>query len=345
MKKSFITLALLGLCNIAYASDENILNLYTWSGVIPDATIQQFEKETGIKVNFSTYENNETLYAKLKTNRQALYDVIEPSSYFIHRMQKNDMLEKIDHSKLSNYSNLDPVFLNQSYDPHSDYAIPFIWGVTGIYINRDKFDPKSVTRWSDFWDPRFKDQLMLLDDSREAFSMALLTLGYSPNDSDPEHIEQAYEKLSALRTNIHIYKSDAVVSLLSDSDSHAGMAWNGDVYKASQENDKLNFIYPKEGFVIWVDTFAIPKNAPHLANAYKFINFMLRADVDKAVSLDNNYPSPNLAARKLLPENIQHNPIIYPDATVMKRGTFQQDLSEHALALYEKYWEKLKIGG
>ncbi len=324
--------------------DENIVNVYTWSGVIPAATIQQFEKETGIKVNFSTYDSNEVMYAKLRASNNAGYDVIEPSSYYIDRMRRQNMLEKLDKTKLSNFKNINPEFLNQTYDPQSNYSIPFIWGITGIFLNKDYITPNGISRWSDLWNKKYLNQLMLLDDSREVFSMALRVLGYSVNDNDPEHIKQAYIKLKELLPNIKMFSS-AVLSILIDEDATVGMAWNGDSYKANKENTQIKFIYPKDGFVIWVDNFSIPKNAPHRDNAYKFLNFMLRADVAKAIVLDNNFPTANLAAQKLLPNDIRNNPTIYPSRDVLRRGEFQTDVGDNALALYEKYWEQLKIGG
>jgi spermidine/putrescine transport system substrate-binding protein len=328
-----------------YAADDNVLNLYTWSGVIPESIIQQFEKETGIKVNFSTYDSNETMYAKLKATPDAEYDIVEPSSYYIDRMRRQGMLEKIDKARLTHFKNEDPEFLNQAYDPHNNYSIPFIWGVTGIFVSTNEFSPKSVTRWADLWDKKYENQLMLLDDSREVFSIALLSLGYSINDVNPKHIEQAYQKLKMLSPNVKVFKSDGAITILIDEDVSLGMTWNGDLYKAKKENAALDFIYPKEGFIIWVDSFAIPLNAPHRDNAYQFINFMLRADIAKMVSLSNDYPTPNLAGKKLLPKEIRDNPIVYPSHDVLSHGQFQKDLNDETLELYERYWEKLKMVG
>lgn len=339
-----IAASLLCMTQMLYAAEEKIVNVYTWSGVIPDAIIQQFEKETGIKVNFSTFDSNEIMYAKLKASKNAGYDVIEPSSYFIDRMRRQGMLEKLDKSKLSLFKNLNPSFLDAAYDPHNDYSIPFIWGITGIFVNSHYISPTSITRWSDLWDKKYHDQLMMLDDMREVFSMALRVLGYSANDANPQHIEEAYQKLKELHPNVKIF-STAVLSMLIDEDAHVGMAWNGDVYKANKENAHLKFVYPKDGFVIWVDNFAIPKDAPHRDNAYQFLNFMLRADIARKVALDNNFPTPNLAAQKLLPSEMKDNPVVYPPQEVLRRGEFQTDVGDEALALYEKYWERLKMGG
>ncbi len=326
---------------------EKILNVYTWSGVIPEFAIQQFEKETGIKVNFSTYDSNEIMYAKLKASKTPAYDIIEPSSYYIDRMRRQDMLEKLDKSKLPLFKNLESSFLNKAYDPHNNYSVPFIWGITGIFVNNYYFPSaaNSISKWSDLWDEKYQNQLMLLDDSREVFSMALLALGYPANDNNPEHIKAAYLKLKELMPNIKVFKSDGVITILIDEDANIGMAWNGELIKAKKENPNLSFIFPKDGFVIWVDNFAIPKNAPHQENAYKFLNFMLRADIAKAVSLSNDFPTPNRAAKNLLPPEVRNNPLAYPSAEILQRGEFQTDVSEAALALYEKYWEKLKMGG
>lgn len=329
--------------NVALAQ-ENVVNIYTWSGEIPDKVVHQFEKETGIKVNLSTYENNEVMYAKLRATKQPGYDIIVPSSYFIDRMHKQNMLEPLDKNKLSNWANLNPAFLHPAYDPDLSYSIPYLWGITGIFFNKAYYSANEIQSWGDLWQPRFSNQLMFLDDLRETFGIALLALGYSPNDKDPKHIRAAFLKLKSLQPNIKVFSSDTVVSIMIDEDVQVGAAWNGDAYKASQENNNIHFIFPKEGFVIWVDNLAMPKTAPHKENAYAFINFLLRADIGETVSTITSYPTANLAAQKRLPKEIQNNPIAYPPNDVLKRGQFQIDLGEETLDLYEKYWEELKIG-
>jgi len=343
-KKYLLINLLIAHSAFAANSDKNILNIYAWSGVIPTSTIQKFEKETGIKVNFSTYDSNEVLYAKLKADKNPGYDIAEPSSYYVDRMRRQNMLEKLARTEITNFANLNPYFLNQAYDPASDYSIPYIWGVTGIFYNLPLTNGKKITSWKDLTNPEFHNQLMLLDDSREVFSMALKMLGYSANDSDPKHIKKAYEKLRELMPNVKLFKSDGVISILSDGDIDTGMAWNGDVFKASLENKNLAFVYPRDGFVIWVDTFVIPKNAPHLKNAYRFLNFMLRADTARDACLENGYPTANLAAQKIMPPEVRNNPIAYPSKKILKNGEFQKDIDDKAIALYEEYWEKLKIG-
>jgi spermidine/putrescine transport system substrate-binding protein len=323
---------------------ENILNVYTWSEEIPEEIIKQFEKETGIKVNYSSFDSNEVMFAKLRTNRKG-YDVVEPSSNYIDRMKRQGLLEKLDRNQLPNFKNIDPFFTNQVYDPHSQYSIPFIWGLTGLVINQDHYKKNDTRTWSDLLNPQFTNRLMLLDEPRGVFSIAFRMLGYSINDTDPKHIKEAYLKLKELMPNIRLFNSDAVISIFIDEDATIGTAWNGDYVKAHLENPKLQFIFPEEGFEMWVDNFVIMQGSPHRANAYQFLNFLMRPDVAKAVSLTISYSTTNREARKLMPENIRNDPILYPSYEVLKHGEFQSDIGEKASNLIEKYWEFLKMGG
>ena len=332
------------LIHTSLYANENVVNVYAWSGIIPDSVLRQFEQETAIKVNFSTYDNNEVLYAKLRASPRQLYDVIEPSSYYVDRMRKQDMLEPLDKTQLSNWRNLNPDFLNSAYDPKSQFGMPFSWGVTGIFLHTRYFSSEQITQWSDLWDKQYKNQLMLLDDAREVFSMALIALGYPINNADPKQIKTAYSKLKKLMPNVKVFTSETAIPIMIDEDATLGMAWNGDVYKARLENKQLQFVFPQDGFMIWVDNLAIPKGAPHKDNALRFINFLLRADVAKTIALYNNYATTNLTAQRLLPPEIKDNPVIYPSSKLLRRGVIQTEVGDQAIALYEKYWEALKMG-
>lgn len=325
-------------------AEENIVNIYNWSSYISSDVLKEFTQETGIKVNYTTYDSNETLYAKLKANPHTGYDVIVPSTYFVDRMRQQGMLQALDKSRLPNFKNLNPALLNKSYDPDNRYSIPYFWTSTGIVVNSKLHPPQQLQAWADFWNARYRKQLLLLDDVREVFSMALMALGYSPNDIDPEHIRLAYLKLKQLMPNVRLFNNDGVKSLFIDEDLSVGMAWNGDIYQAALENPALRFIYPKEGFVISIDSMAIPIGASHVNNAYIFINFILRPDIAKKMSLATGYPTPNLAAYKLMPKAILNNSMIYPDKKTLQRSVVQVDVGV-AESIYQHYWELLKIGG
>jgi len=321
---------------------SKIVNIYAWGGEIPKKVLQQFEHETGIRVNFSTYDSNETMYAKLKASRHNVYDVILPSAYYVERMKKQGMLSKLKQSKLSNLSNLDPLFTQNEYDKGNHYSIPIIWGATGIFYNANwvKNPPDS---WQALWQNHWRSQLLLLDDAREVFSIALMSLGYQPNDNNPNHIQAAYQKLLKLIPNIKLFSSDSIQAVIIDEDAIAGSAWNGDIYKAQLENKQINFVYPQEGYVIWIDCLAIPAHPPHPEEAYQFINFMLKPSTAAQIALQEGHAITNKKGKALLPRSIRNNPLVYPTPEVLKRGYFQRDIDDETIALYNRYWEQFKL--
>ena len=339
--KLFISVFLSMILTSAFAASE--VNVYTWANEIPSTVLQQFEKETGIKVNHSTYNSNEMMYAKLKTNSQGSYDVIEPSTYFVQRMRREGMLQQLDKKRIPQYRQIDPFFLSRHSDPKNKYTIPYFWSITGIFYNTKYWKDLKIKHWKDLWENQFKQQLLLLNDQREVFSMALLSLGYSANDTNPRHITQAYWKLRKLLPNIKIFNTLAVRSIVTDEDATIGILWNGDFAKTKASNANIQFILPKEGFLILVDSFAIPSNAPHLDNAYRFINFLMKPEIAKQLSLENGFAITHLQARRLLPAKIRQNRFIYPPRSVLQRGEFQRDIPNKILRLYEKYWELLKL--
>lgn len=323
--------------------DSNTLNIYTWGNYLPNEIIRQFTKETGIKVNLSEYDNNETMFSKLKALKHSDYDIVVPSSYYVERMAKQGMLHPLDKSRITNLKHINPLLLNKSFDRKNIYSIPYLFGSTGIIVNTKYLDKKNINSWQNFWDVRYRDQLMLLDDMRDVFGIALLSLGYSINDTSPEHIQEAYLKLKQLLPNVKIFSIDTVPNIYIDEDAVIGMAWSGDCRLAEEENSSLEYIYPKEGFSIWVDSFVIIKGAPHIDNAHKFINFMSQPEIAKQVSLSIGHTTANKNAIKLMPAALQRNQVANPKADTIRRGEIQLDLDPKTRHLYEKYWEKLKI--
>ena len=342
-------LSKIGLCFVVFllsipdlVSASKTVNVYAWGGIIPRKIIQQFERETGIRVNFSTYDSNETMYAKLRASRQSIYDVILPSSYFVERMKKQGMLTKIDHSKLKNIKNIDTLFTQNEYDKNNHYSIPLIWGATGIFYNQNNVKQAPVS-WKQLWDTQWKEQLLLLDDSREIFAIGLMSLGYQPNDTNPSHIRQAFEHLVALTPNIKLFASDSIQAIIIDEDAMIGSVWNGDAYKARMEAPKVRFVYPQDGFVIWVDCLAIPNHPPHPEEAYQFINFLLSPKIAAAIATIEGHAIANAAGKNLLPPSIRNDETVYPSNQVLAKGYFQRDVGEEVLVLYNQYWEQLKL--
>lgn len=321
---------------------SKVLNVFNWSQLMPDRVVKQFEKETGITVNLTDFDTNETMYAKLKATDGKGYDIVFPSNYYVERMQHEGMLEKLDKTKIPNIKNLDPRFLHLATDPKNNFSLPYVWSTTGILVNKKTIDPKSVRRFADLWRSQFRNQLLVLDDQRDIFSVAMIVLGYSVNDTQLDHIKQAYQKMVELLPNIRLFNSVAVANIFIDEDVHIGIAWSGDASMAQDENPNLVYIYPEDGFVIELDCISIINNAEHKDAAYQFINFLLRPDIAAIITAEYRYPTPNPAAIKQLPKKLRNNPIINPSRTVLNRGRFQKDIGD-ANEIFERYWEQLKV--
>ncbi|QIL84482.1 extracellular solute-binding protein [Vibrio sp. HDW18] len=324
----------------AMAKDQE-LYFYNWSEYIPSGILEEFTKETGIKVIYATYESNESMYAKLKTQGKG-YDLVVPSTYFVSKMRQEGMLQAIDHTKLSHFQDLDTNYLNKPFDPNNQYSIPYIWGATGIGINSDMLDKKSLKNWSDLWDAKWVGQLMLMDDSREVFHIALTKLGYSPNTTNPKEIEAAYYELKKLMPNVLVFNSDFPANPFLAGEVSLGMLWNGSAYMARQEGAPIEIIWPEKGTIFWMDSLAIPVGARNIDAAHKMIDFLLRPENAAKIALEIGYPTPVRTAYDLLPNEFADDPNIYPPQSVIDNGEWQDQVGE-ASVLYDRYFQKLKV--
>jgi len=338
----WLSLLLLAVFSIGAHAAERTLVLYNWAEYMPKSVLRQFTKETGIKVRYSTYDNNEAMLAKLKTvEKSGGYDLVVPSSYIVERMRAQDMLLALDKSQLPNLKNIDPNLLDQPYDPGNTYSVPYLWGSSGIAVDTKKIDPSTIHAWADLWRPEYKGKLMLLDDMREVMGVALRVLGYSVNSRDPEQIRAAYAKLEELRPSVKVFNAESPKSVMLSGEVAIGQMYNGEAYMAAQENPRIQFIYPKEGPMLWVDNLVIPKTARHVPEAHAFINFVLRPDIAKTIAEDIGYTSPNTAARALMSKKLRENRTANPTTEDTAGGEFQSDVGD-ALSLYEELWSKLK---
>lgn len=317
--------------------------VYNWTEYIPDTVLKQFTDETGIEVVYSTYDSNETMYAKLKLVEGEGYDVVVPSTYFVNKMSKEGLLQPLDHAQLPNTKDLDKRLLDKPYDPKNVYSVPFMWGSTGIAYNSEFIKEGEVTSWKDLWNKKYNGQVLLQDDMREVFHMALKIQGKSSNTTDPKEIEAAYLLLKELMPNILVFNSDSPRLPYLAGEVSVGMIWNGEAWMAQQENDKIRYVYPKEGANLWVDSFVIPKSAKNVKNAHAFINFMMKPEVARDCVEITGYATPITTAIPLLDENARTSPTIFPSTEILNNGEFQTDVGE-ALQIYQQYWEKLRTG-
>ena len=326
---------------MAAAKDRGQVVVYNWSEYIPQDILDNFTKETGIKVVYSTFESNEAMFAKVKLLRGKSYDIVVPSGYFVDLLRRDKLIQELDLSRIPNLGNLDPKLLNQDYDPGNKYSIPYMWGATGLAYNTKHVPEGSLTRWNQLLQPQFKGKIILTDDLRDAFGIALRAKGYSVNSRNPKEIKDAYDFLAQLKPSIRVFDVTAIKQALISEEVWIGPIWNGDYLVAQEENDNLAYVFPEEGAVLWADSFVIPTGAVNLDNAYTFINFMLRPEVAMRCIEEYKYSSPNLKAIPLLPEELRDNSILVPGSKELQNSEFTTGIGD-ALSVYEKYWEQIK---
>ncbi|OOH92424.1 spermidine/putrescine ABC transporter substrate-binding protein [Pasteurellaceae bacterium 15-036681] len=317
------------------------LYVYNWTEYVPSSLLEKFTKETGIEVIYSTFESNEEMFSKLKLANGAGYDIVFPSSYYVGKMAKDGMLAEIDKNKLSNINNVSKELMGKPFDPENKYSLPYVYGLTGIGVNTSEIDPTAITSWGDLWKDEFKGKLLLMNDSREVFHMALLLDGKSPNSQSEAEIKAAYERLQKLVPNVLVFNSDSPEMPYLQGEVSVGMQWTGSAYRAKHENPDLQFVFPKEGAVVWMDNYVIPKNAKNKDAAHKFIDFLLRPESAKEVIETMGFSMPNEGVKALLPAETVNDPLIFPPVEEIEKGILQADVGD-AVDIYEKYWNLLR---
>lgn len=332
-----MSLSLLSGCTNKTGRVVNVLN---WSSYIPDSVIRDFEKETGIKVNYSTYSSNEECLAKVSSAKEGTYDLIFPSDYMIEIMTNRKMLEPMHWNELENIDNLDPFYLNQSFDPGNGYSLPFVMASTVIAVNRDHITD-SITSYQDLLNEKYRNNITLIDDERIIIGIALLANGYDMNTTNEAELEIAKEWLLQLKPNIKAFDSDSPKNFLITGESDIAVLWNAEAALAYQENNNIEFIYPKEGSALSMDNFAIPKGAKHQEEAYEFIDYILRADVMKKIIESYPYKNVNQETQKLLGDDYLENDASNIPSEVIENGIFVKNIGS-SIKQYDKLWAEIK---
>ena len=345
LMKKIIFFFLLLFLSTAFAKDR-VLNLFNWAHCLPDSVLQQFEKETGIKVNYSVYNSNQALYAKLKAGfspqRPSAYDVVVPSTYLVQRLKKEGMLQRLDHSKIHHLQDLDLRFLNLPFDPGNQYSIPYMWLSGGLIVSCDLVP--QINSWKDLWNPKFKGKIVLPDDVRDTFAIAFKALGYSINDQNPAHIKQAYLKLKALLPSVIAFVPNGTFSVYLNHEAQIGSLLNGDANRVIQNDSSFCYVYPKEGAIMALDNLVIVKNSPHLEEAYEFINFVLRPDVSKRIFEQVGFSIPNKKAIQLMSPKERANRVLNPLPQLLGHSETEDYVNDATDRLYLNYFEMLKNG-
>lgn len=337
--KKFLIILLVVLCT-GCNNDQEQLNVLNWTSYIPDSIIRDFEKETGIKVNYSTYSSNEELLAKVSNAKEGTYDLIFPSDYMIEIMKDRELLEKIDKSKLTNINNLNSNYLNLEYDVNNEYSLPFIAASTVISVNKEKIK-EDITSYNDLLNPKYKDEIVLIDDQRIIIGMALLANGFDMNSTDPNELEIAENWLLKLKPNLKAYDSDSPKNFLIFEEASIAVLWNAEGAIAKQENSNIENIFPKEGFALSIDNFAILKNSENQEEAYKFIDYILRPEVMKEIINSYPYKNINKETDKILDDDYLNNNAANISDETLKNGIFVKNIGSN-IKLYDHIWANIK---
>ena len=332
MKKigCLLVLMVFVLTGCTNSDDKQVVNVLNWSSYIPDSVLRDFEKEYNIKVNYGTYSSNEELLAKITSSKEGPYDVIFPSDYMVELLKSKKLLEKLDKNKIPNYQNINEIFLNQSYDYDNEYSLPFLTTIVVIAVNRDHLKD-NITGYSDLLRGEYENNIVMLDDQRIVIGLALLARGYKMNDTSAEALKWAKDWLLSLKNNIKAYDSDSPKTFFITEEADIGVLWNAEAEIAKTENPNIEIIYPEEGHAISTDNYTIVKGSKNKENAYKFINYLLRSDVNKKIVDEYPYISP---------VNIVQSSKVKTDE-IFNKGYYVKNIGSH-IRNYDKVWADIK---
>ncbi|HUF39979.1 MAG TPA: spermidine/putrescine ABC transporter substrate-binding protein [Anaerolineales bacterium] len=319
--------------------------MYNWSEYIDPEIIAQFEQECGVRVVETNFDSNETLLATLQAGGGG-YDIIVPSDYMVQIMIDEGMLLEIDFSVVTNIANMDPLNVNQYFDPEQKYTVPYFWGTSGFAV-----DTNVVTDYTESWEMVFDTDsphcglISMLDDQRETLGAALMYLGYSINDTDPAHLEEAKNLLIAQSDCVKAYDSETNDDLIISGETVFGHIWTGDAILAGDPEyggrDGIVYVIPEEGCTIWQDNLAVPVDSENPYTAMVFINYLQYPEIAAQNAEWVGYASPNAAAKALIDPDILANEGIYPTAEVSQRLQWIEDVGD-ALGLYDRIWTEFK---
>ncbi|MGI8526106.1 MAG: extracellular solute-binding protein [Pseudolabrys sp.] len=345
----------------AHGQSGRVVNVYNWSDYIDPGVLADFTRETGIRVQYDTFDSNDTLETKLLAGKSG-YDVVVPTAYFLERQIKAGVFQKLDKSKLSNLGNVWPEIAKRLalYDPGNQYAVNYMWGTTGIGYNvktlHERFGASAtIDNWDIVFKPenlaRFKDcGVHMLDSSDDILTTALHYLGLDPDSTDPKDLQKAADLVMAVRPSVRKFHSSEYLNALAGGEICLVVGWSGDIKQAqkraieAKNGVEIGYAIPKQGAQMWFDNLAIPKDAKNVAEAHAFINYLLRPDVAAKNSNLVAYANGNLASQKLINPAVLNDPGIFPDAATMARLYVIHAHDAKTQRVINRMWTKIKTG-
>jgi putrescine transport system substrate-binding protein len=364
MRRLLFPIVLL-LAALPAVAQERVVNVYNWSDYIDPTTLEDFTKETGIKIVYDTFDSNEVLETKLLAGKSG-YDVVVPSASFLQRQIQAGVYRKLDKSKLPNLKYAWVLVTKRlaTYDPGNEYAVNYMWGTTGIGYNVTKAKELLGGQPLDSWNIVFKPELLskfkdcginMLDAPEELIPSALNYLGLDPDSKKPEDIEKTSMLLATIRPFIKKFNSSEYINSLAGGEICLTVGWSGDVFQAKKraleaaESTKkkaveVDYALPKEGTLMWFDSFAIPKDAEHVEEAHAFINFMLRPEIAARNSNAMAYANGNLESQKFIDKDVLNNPSVYPPPEVLAKLYTVTSNPQDVQRVITRVWTKFKTG-
>jgi len=358
--KQSLPAALLTLALATTACAQEKVNIYNWSDYIGETTLADFQKATGIKPTYDTFDSGETLEGKLLSGRTG-YDIVVPTSHFAGRQIKAGVFQKLDKSLLPNWKNLDPLLMKrlESSDPGNQYLVPYLWGTNGIGYNPEKIKAAlgidEIDSWAVLFEPENIEKLSqcgvsMLDSPDEMLPAMLAYLGLNPNSTNPDDYKKAEEKFISISKHVTYFHSSRYISDLANGNICIAAGFSGDVMQAADRANEagngieIAYAIPKDGAALWFDVMAIPKDAPNPKAALAFINYVLNPEVIAKISDSVGYANPNLAAHDFMDEEIADNPSIYPPQTVLDKTYVSVELPQNIIRVMTRSWTRIKSG-
>ncbi|MBP5427209.1 MAG: spermidine/putrescine ABC transporter substrate-binding protein [Clostridiales bacterium] len=319
-------------------SNVRKLKVYNWGDYMDRAVIKSFEKEYNVKVIYDEFSTNEDMYAKLKAGG-INYDIVVPSEYMVEKMAKEGMLEKIDFSKLHNYDSVNGQFRKKEYNKSLEYSVPYMWGSVGIIYNKDMVKEK-VDSWKVLWDKKYKKQILMLDSPRDSIGITLKLLGCSANSKDVHKLKLAKNMLIKQKPLVLSYVNEEVKDIVIGDEAALAVVWSGDAAYMKQHNPKLEYVIPKEGSNMWVDSMVIPKDAKNKDLALQFIDYMLRPDIAQKNCNYTGYLTSHAEIIDTLKSD-SRNEMECPTEEEIDRLEIFRDLGKD-ISLYDRVWTEVK---
>ncbi|WP_300565900.1 PotD/PotF family extracellular solute-binding protein [uncultured Acetatifactor sp.] len=334
----------------AEGTDQGVtINVYNWGEYIANGTDgsldinAEFTRRTGIRVNYTTFDSNESLYSKL-VGGGADYDVIIPSDYMVSRLIHENMLAELDFSNIPNFRYIDESFRDPDYDPEGRYSVPYTWGVVGLFYNTDYIE-EEITSWSSLWDDRYAGKILMFDNPRDSFAIAQLLLGQSLNTTEESDWLEAAALLKQQKPMVQAYVMDRIFDKMESEEAWIAPYYSGDAAILVDNSDNIRFVVPREGTNYFVDAMCIPATSGHKAEAEAYINFLCDPEIAGANMDYVGYSTPETAAKAYMDPEIVESPVHYPDGETLARTQVFVNLPEETSRLIDRLWAEAKMGG